>query len=67
MRLEVEGAGDQHVETGIGGFAGGLDQIGPLHGAELGTDEDGGAFPSRPPSRQRRLFPSSMEATFGAD
>ena len=41
----VESAGDQHVETGLCGFAGGSREIGTGDGAEFGTDEDGGAFP----------------------
>ena len=40
----VEGAGDQHVEAGIAGFAGGGDQIGARDGAEFRADEDGGAL-----------------------
>ena len=40
----VEGAGDQHVEVGVAGLAGGGDQVGARDGAELGADEDGGAF-----------------------
>ena len=40
----VEGAGDEHVEVGIAGLAGGGDQIGAGDGAELRADEDGGAF-----------------------
>ena len=50
VRLVVEGAGDQHIEAGIAGLAGGGDQIGALDGAELRADEDGGALfaPSSP-------------------
>ena len=44
VRLVVEGAGDQHIETGIAGLAGGGDQVGALDGAELRADEDGGAL-----------------------
>ena len=44
VRLVVEGAGDQHVEAGIAGLAGGGDEVGALHGAELRADEDGGAL-----------------------
>ena len=44
VRLVVEGAGDQHIEPGIAGLAGGSDEVGALHGAELRADEDGGAF-----------------------
>ena len=39
----VEGAGDQHVEVRVCGFAGGLHQIGAGDGAEFGADEDAGA------------------------
>jgi hypothetical protein len=39
-----EPAGDEHVESAIAGLAGGGDEVGALDGAELGTDEDGGAF-----------------------
>ena len=57
VRLVVEGAGDQHVETGIARLAGGRDQIGALDGAELGADEDGGAL----------LGVAFQVAAFGAD
>ena len=40
--LEVEGAGDQGVEPGVGSFARGADQVGAGHGAELWSDEDAG-------------------------
>ena len=40
--LVVEGAGDEDVEIGIAGFAGGGDEVGPGDGAELGADEDPG-------------------------
>ena len=40
----VEGAGDQHVEVGVAGFAGGGNEIGAGDGAEFGADEDRGAF-----------------------
>ena len=53
----VEGAGDQHVEAGIAGLAGGGDQIGALDGAELRADEDGGAL----------LGLAFQVAAFGAD
>ena len=57
--LIVEGAGDQHVESGIARFAGGSNQIGSRDGAELRADEDGGAFLSAV---------SAFEITaFGAD
>ncbi len=39
----VEGAGDQHVEAGVAGLAGGGHQVGAGDGAELGADEDGRA------------------------
>ena len=39
----VEGAGDQHVESAVGGLACGRDEVGAGDGAELGADEDGGA------------------------
>ena len=42
VRLVVEGAGDEDVEAGIAGLARGLDEVRPLHGAELRADEDGG-------------------------
>jgi hypothetical protein len=42
--LVVECAGDQHIEPGIAGLASGSDEVGALDGAELGDDEDGGAF-----------------------
>src|SRR5690606_19152072 len=65
----VDGAGNQHVETGVGGFARGIDQVRADHGAELGADEDGCALylstltlPS-PASRRR----GRKVATFGAD
>jgi hypothetical protein len=38
----VEGAGHEHVEAGVPGFAGGGDQVSPLHGSELRADEDRG-------------------------
>jgi hypothetical protein len=40
----VEGAGNQHIKAGIATLAGGFDQVAALHGAELGADEDTGAF-----------------------
>ena len=43
VRLVAERAGDQDVVVGVGGFAGGGDQVGAGHGAELGADEDAGA------------------------
>ena len=42
VRLVAECAGDQHVEVGVGGFAGGGHQVGAGDGAELGADEDAG-------------------------
>ena len=44
MRFVVEGAGDQHVETSLAGFARGGREVGPLHRAKLRADENGGAF-----------------------
>ena len=44
MGVVVEGAGDEHVETGVACLAGGSDQIGARDRAELGADEDGGAL-----------------------
>ena len=46
--LVVEGAGDQHVEPGIARLARSRDEVGTLDGAELGTDEDGGALFASP-------------------
>ena len=51
VRLVVEGAGDQHIEAGIARLARGGDEVGALHGAELGADEDGGALLGSSPSR----------------
>ena len=48
--LVVEGAGDQHVEAGVAGLAGGGDQVGARHGAELGADEDARALLRSSPS-----------------
>jgi hypothetical protein len=44
MGVEVEGAGDEDVEAGVGGFAGGGDEVGAGDGAELRADQDCGAF-----------------------
>ena len=41
--VEVEGAGDHHVEAGLGGLARRGDQVGALDGAVFGADEDAGA------------------------
>src|SRR5690606_2190337 len=41
--LVVEGAGNQYVEAAVAGLACGGDEVGALHGAKLGADEDGGA------------------------
>ena len=49
----VEGAGDQHVEAGVAGLAGGGDQIGAGDGAELRADEDRGALLGPVPSPSR--------------
>ena len=37
----VEGAGDEHVESGVGGLAGGFHQVGAGDGAEFRADEYG--------------------------
>ena len=57
----VEGAGDQHVEAGVAGLAGGGDQVGAGDGAELGADEDGGALLGA------GLLVAFEVAAFGAD
>jgi len=44
MGVVVEGAGDEHVETGVADFASRGDQFGPGYGAEFGAYEDGGAL-----------------------
>src|SRR5258708_7949640 len=44
VRLVVERAGDQHVETSITGLAGCGNQVGALDGAELRANEDGCAL-----------------------
>jgi len=44
LGLVVEGAADQHVEAGIGAFAGCFHQIDAADGAELRADEDAGCF-----------------------
>ena len=44
MSVVVEGAGDEHVETGVASLAGGSDQVGTGNGAEFRADEDGSAF-----------------------
>ena len=41
--VEVEGAGDQHVEAGVGGLARGGGEIDARERAELGADQDAGA------------------------
>ena len=38
--LVVEGAGDEDVESALGGLTGGLDEVGTGDGAELGADEN---------------------------
>ena len=43
MGVVAEGAGDQHVEAGVGGLARGGDQVRPRDGAELRANEDPGA------------------------
>ena len=40
--LVAERAGDEHVEVGVGCFAGGGHQVGAGDGSELGSDEDVG-------------------------
>jgi hypothetical protein len=42
--FRLEGAGYQHVETGISGLAGSGDKIGALDRTEFGTYENGGAL-----------------------
>lgn len=42
VRLVVEGAGDQHIETGIAILPGGFNQVAALHCTELRADEDSG-------------------------
>ena len=44
MGIEVEPAGDQCIEAGVEGLAGGGGQIGAGDGAEFRADEDGGAL-----------------------
>ena len=44
VRFVVEGAGDQHIESGIARLASRSDEVGALHGAEFGADEDRGAL-----------------------
>ena len=48
--IEIEGAGDQHVEARLARLARGGDEIEPRDGAELRAEEDrGAARPVRPP------------------
>ncbi len=42
-RVEIEGAGDHHVEPGIGRLARGVDEVRARHDAEFGADQDRGA------------------------
>src|SRR5690606_30349609 len=57
MGVVVEGAGDQHVETGIPGFARRRHQVGAGYGAEFGADKDA-----------RTLFAIALhEGALGAD
>jgi len=44
MRVVIEGAGDQHVEVRIRGFAGGGARVGAGDGSKLRADEDAGAL-----------------------
>ena len=57
----VEGAGDEHVEAGFGGFAGGVHQVWAGDGAELRGDEDAGA------ALAAGLLVAFRVAAFGAD
>ncbi len=43
LRLAVEGAGDQHVEAGLGRICGRLAEVGPRDRAELASDQDAGS------------------------
>ena len=43
MGVEVEGAGDQHVEAGVDRLARGGDNVLPADGAVFGADQDRGA------------------------
>ena len=47
----VEGAGDEHVESGVGGLSGGGDQIGAGDCAKFGADENGSAALGATPIR----------------
>jgi len=38
VRVVVEGAGDENIETGVGSFTRRGDKIGPTYGAELRSD-----------------------------
>ncbi|NJN61944.1 MAG: hypothetical protein HC795_10780 [Coleofasciculaceae cyanobacterium RL_1_1] len=44
MGVVVEGAGDQHVETGVAAFPAGFHEVLTADGSEFGADEDSGAF-----------------------
>ena len=57
MRVVVEGAGDQHVEPRLGGFARGGDEVHAGERAELRADQDARAA----------LDLAFQEAAFGAD
>ncbi len=57
--VEVEGAGDEHIEARIARLARRRDQIGGATRAELGADED-----ARPAARP---FSPSMKRPLGAD
>ena len=54
MGVEVEGAGDQHVEAGVDRLARGGDDVLPADRAVFGADQDRGAA-------LRRRFPPSMK------
>ena len=45
--VEIERAGDHHVEAGVGRLAGGIDEVRPRDDAEFRTDQDRRAALSR--------------------
>ena len=66
VRLVAESAGDQHVEIGVGNFAGDGHQVWAGDGAELGSDEDAGAaFGAGCPCHPRRSRPSATDEVAG--